>query len=236
MKKLYSMIAAVVAVVLVWSCGPAEFENSVTYELEALCTVNKSRIEPEFSDSTFLFARNVDQFGLETGDRAILKLTCTYNLYSEATPLWTIVDVKKRIPVYPLSENIDTASYTTPIIALDPVDFFNEFTALTWVWNKKQNISIVYKGVEEGAAYAMTVRGVRDGYVELDLFVDAQEGTADVKTLLTFDISNIADFLSDEDKAQLPSNLDEIKTIIYMKRMNNGRLEDWPINGNYIKY
>ena len=235
MKKLYSMIAVLVAVVLVWSCGPAEFENSVTYELEALCTVNKSRIEPEFSDSTYLFAKNVDQFGLETGDRAFLKLTCTYNLYSEATPMWTIVDVKKKIPVYPLSANIDTASYKTPVIALDPVDFFNEFTALTWVWNKKQNISIVYKGVEEDASYAMTVRGVRDGYVELDLFVNAKEGTADVKTLLTFDISNIADFLRDSEKASLPSNLDEIKTIIYMKRMNNGRLEDWPIDGNYIR-
>lgn len=236
MKKLYSMIAVLVAVVLVWSCGPAEFENSVTYELEALCTVNKSRIEPEFSDSTYLFAKNVDQFGLETGDRAFLKLTCTYNLYSEATPMWTIVDVKKKIPVYPLSANIDTAAYTTPVVALEPVDFFNEFTALTWVWNEKQNISIVYKGVEDGASYAMTVRGVNDGYVELDLFVNAKEGAADVKTLLTFDISNIADFLSDEEKAQLPTDLDEIKTIIYMKRMNNGRLEDWPIKGNYIKY
>ena len=236
MKKFYSMIAAVVAVVLVWSCGPAEFENSVTYELEALCTVNKSRIEPEFSDSTFLFAKNVDQFGLKTGDRAFMSLTCTYNLYSQETPLWTILDVKKKVPVYPLSADIDTALYTTPVIALDPVDFFNEFTALTWVWNKKQNISIVYKGVEEDASYAMTVRGVRDGYVELDLFVNAKEGTADVKTLLTFDISNIADFLRDSEKASLPSNLDEIKTIIYMKRMNNGRLEDWPINGDYIRY
>ena len=236
MKKLYSMIAVLVAVVLVWSCGPAEFENSVTYELEALCTVNKSRIEPEFSDSTFLFAKNVDQFGLKTGDRAFMSLTCTYNLYSQETPLWTILDVKKKVPVYPLSADIDTALYTTPVIALDPVDFFNEFTALTWVWNKKQNISIVYKGVEEDASYAMTVRGVRDGYVELDLFVNAKEGTADVKTLLTFDISNIADFLRDSEKASLPSNLDEIKTIIYMKRMNNGRLEDWPINGDYIRY
>lgn len=230
------MLAALSVALLVWSCGPAEFENSVTYELEALCTVNKSRIEPEFSDSTYLFARNVDEFGLKTGDRVFMSLTCTYNLYSTETPLWTIVDVKKRVPVYPLSADIDTAAYTTPVVALEPVDFFNEFTALTWVWNKKQNISIVYNGIEEGASYAMTVRGVRDGYVELDLFVNAKESTASTKALLTFDISNIADFLRDSEKASLPSNLDEIKTIIYMKRMNNGRLEDWPINGDYIRY
>ena len=236
MKKLYSAIVAFSAALIMWACGPAEFENSVTYELEALCTVNKARIEPEFSDSTYMFARNVSQFGLETGDRAFMKLTCTYNLYSQETPLWTILEVKRRVPVHPLSADVDTASYTTPVVALDPIDFFNEFTALTWVWNKKQNISIVYKGVEDGASYAMTVRGMKDGYVEFDLFVNAREGGANVKTLLTFDIANVADFLSDEEKALLPSDLDGVKTKIYMKRMNNGRLEDWPIDGNYIKY
>ena len=236
MKKLYSAVAASVAAVIMWSCGPVELENTITYELDALCTVNKSRIEPEFSDSTYMFAKNVSQFGLETGDRAFMTLTCTYNLYSQETPLWTIVDVKKRIPVYPLSADIDTASYTTPVVGLDPIGFFNDFTALTWVWNKKQNISIIYKGIEDGASYAMTVRGVNDGYVELDLFVNAKESAADAKVLLTFDINNIADFLSDEEKALLPSDLDDIKTRIYMKRMNNGCLEDWPIDGNYIKY
>ena len=229
------MIVALMATVLVWSCGPAEYENSVTYELEALCTVNKSRIEPEFSDSTYLFARNVDEFGLKTGDRAFMSLTCTYNLYSTETPLWTIVDVK-RVPVYPLSADIDTAAYVTPVTGLEYLNFFDDFEAKTWIWKGKQNINIKYRGVEEDASFAMTVRGVKDGYVEFDLFVNAKESDTEIATLLTFDISNVADFLSDEEKAQLPTDLDEIKTTIYMKRMNNGRLEDWPINGDYIRY
>lgn len=235
MKRLYSILSAVAVAVVLWACGPAEVENTVTYNLEALCTVNKSRIEPEFSDSTYLFAKNVGQFGLETGDRAFLKMTCTYNLYSETEPLWTILDVVEKVPVYPLSADIDTDSYKTPLITLEPIAFFNQFTALTWVWNKKQNISIVYKGVEEGASYAMTVRGVNDGCVEFDLFVAAKEGTAEVKKLLTFDISNIADFLNDEQKALLPADVDSIKTKIYAKRRKGDDLEDWPIPGNVIR-
>ena len=235
MKRLYSILSAVAVAVVLWACGPAEVENTVTYNLEALCTVNKSRIEPEFSDSTYLFAKNVDQFGLETGDRAFLKMTCTYNLYSETEPLWTILDVVEKVPVYPLSADVDTAAFDTPITFLEPITFFDQFTALTWVWKGKQNISIVYNGVEESASYAMTVRGMNDGCVELDLFVSAKESTAEVKKLLTFDISNIADFLNDEEKAQLPSNLDDIKTRIYIRRMEGGSLKDSPLDGNYIR-
>ena len=225
-------MSAVAAAIVMWSCAPAEVSSTVTYDIEALCTVNKARIEPEFSDSTYMFARNVDEFDLETGDRAFMRLTCTYNLYSETQPLWTILDVKKKVPVYPLSTDIDTAAYATPIVALKPVDFFNEFTALTWVWKEKQNINIVYKGTEEGASFAMTVRGVNDGYVELDLFVDADEREKETTTLLTFDISNIKEHLTDEQKALLPAG--ELKTRIYTKRMKNGVLEDWAIDGNYI--
>ena len=233
MKRLYSIFTVIAAAVVLWACGPAEVSNIVTYELDALCTVNKSRIEPEFSDSSFMFAKNVDEFGLETGDRAFMTLTCTYDLYSEVAPMWTILNVRKKIPTYPLSADIDTAAYQTPIIALEPVDFFNDFGALTWVWNEKQNISIVYNGVEATASFAMTVRGVKDGFIELDLFVDADESEKKTTTLLTFDISNIKELLTDEQRAQLPAG-GELKTRIYTKRMKNGVLEDWAIDGNYI--
>jgi hypothetical protein len=79
----------------------------------------------------------------------------------------------------------------------------------------------------------MTVRGVKDGYIELDLFVDADESEKKTTTLLTFDISNIKELLTDEERAQLPT-AGELKTRIYTKRMKNGVLEDWAIDGNYI--
>jgi hypothetical protein len=104
---------------------------------------------------------------------------------------------------------------------------------MSWVWKDKQNICIKYKGVEEGASFALAVRGVKDGYIELELFVDAQESEKETTTLLTFNIADIKDYLSNEDKAQLS---DSIKTKIYTKRIKNDTLTDWVIDGNYIVY
>ena len=78
----------------------------------------------------------------------------------------------------------------------------------------------------------MAVRGVKDGCVELDLFVDAKESDTETFSLLTFDISDIEDYLSDEERTSLN---DSIVTKIYLKRMNNGVFEDWAIPGNDIR-
>ena len=227
-------MSAVVVAVIMWACGPAEQGFTMEYELQGLYTVNKARVEPEFSD-TFLFVRNIDDFELETGDRAFLHLHYYYDAYSGVAPQWNIRQVIKKVPTYPLLSmaDVDTAAYCTPITGLQPLNFFNEYEALTWVWKEKQNISIKYKGVEDGASFALAVRGVKDGYVELQLFVDARESNKETSTLLTFDIANIKDFLSDDEKALLS---DSIKTKIFAKRMNNDVLVDWKIDGNSIFY
>lgn len=234
MKRLYSIVAAVSAALAMWSCGPAEMGYTQEFTLQSLYTVNKATVMPEFSD-TFLFVKNLAEFDLKTGDRAMLLMHYYYDAYSGKQPQWTVDEVLKRIPVYPLSEKsgVDTAMYKTPITGLQPLNFFNDFDALTWVWNEKQNLCIKYKGVEEGASFAMAVRDVKDGYVELELFVDAREAEKEIATLLTFDISNIKDYLTDEQKALLPAG-QEIKTKIFTKRVKNGVLEDWGIDGNYI--
>lgn len=234
MKRLYSIVAAVSAALAMWSCGPAEMGYTQEFTLQSLYTVNKAAVAPEFSD-TFLFVKNLGDFDLKTGDRAMLLMHYYYDAYSGKQPQWTVKEVLKRFPVYPLSAmaDVDTAMYRTPITGLQPLNFFNDFDALTWVWKEKQNICIKYKAVEEGASYAMAVRGVKDGYVELELFVDAQEAEKEIATLLTFDIGNIKDFLTDEQKALLPAG-QEIKTKIFAKRVKNGVLEDWGIDGNYI--
>jgi hypothetical protein len=85
--------------------------------------------------------------------------------------------------------------------------------------------------VEKDASFALAVRGVKDGYVEFELYVNAPESDKEAATLLTFDIADIADYVSDEEKALLT---DSIKTRIFVKRMNNGVLADWMIDGNKI--
>ena len=236
MKKLYSVFAALTAALLMWSCGPAEMSYTEQWTYQGLYTVNKATVQPEFGDTT-IFIRNMDSYDLETGDRAFLMLHYYYDAYSGKAPEWNITRIIKRVPVRPLSVpvDVDTAAYVTPVTGLQSLNFFNDFEAKTWIWKGKQNINIKYRGVEEDASFAMTVRGVKDGYVEFDLFVNAKESDTEIATLLTFDISNVADFLSDEEKALLPVEIDSIQAKIYAKRMNNGRLEDWAIPGNDIR-
>lgn len=234
MKKLYSLAVAVAAAVIVWACGPAEQGYTQEFTLQGLYTVNKATVAPEFSD-TFFFVRNIEDFDLKTGDRAMLLLHYEYDAYSGKAAQWNILEVLKRIPVYPLSflTDVDTAAYATPVTGFQPLNFFNDFEAKTWVWKGKQNICVKYKGVEEGASFAMAVRGVKDGAVVLELHVNAPESEKETATLLTFDISNVVDFLSDADKAQLPASGD-IKTRIIVKRMQNGVLVDYEEDGNSI--
>ena len=232
MKKLYSAVVAAVVAVMMWSCGPAEYGYTQEFTLQGLYTVNKATVAPEFSDTMF-FVRNIDEHELETGDRALLLLHYFYDAYSGQAPQWNIREVIKRIPVYQLSRKseIDTAAYVTPVTGLQPLNFFGDFETSAWVWKEKQNISIKYKGVEEGSSFALAVRGVKDGYVDFELYVNAPESEKETSTLLTFDIADVANYVSDEEKALLT---DSIKTRIYVKRINNGVLADWMIDGNKI--
>lgn len=232
MKKLYSFIAASVAAVLLWSCGPAEQGFTIEQNLQGLYTVNKATVAPEFSD-TFIFVRNIDNYDLKTGDRAFLKLHYFYDAYSGKAPEWNITEIIEMVPVRRLSAvaDVDTSAYLTPLTGLQPVDFFNDFYAVTWLRKNLQNVSVKYKGVSDGAGYAMTVRGVKDGYVELNLYIDAEESDKETTDFLTFDIADVKDFLSEEEKAQLG---DTIKTKIYTKRMKNGALQQWVIPGESI--
>ena len=232
MKRLYSAVVAAVVAAMMWSCGPAEFGYTQEFTLQGLYTVNKATVAPEFSDTMF-FLRNIDEYELETGDRALLLLHYYYDAYSGQAPQWNIRELIKKIPVYSLSRKseIDTAAYVTPVTGLQPLNFFNDFETSAWVWKKQQNICIKYKGVEEGASFALAVRGVKDGYVDFDLHVNAPESDKETATLLTFDIADVADYVSDEEKALLT---DSIKTRIFVKRMNNGELADWMIDGNKI--
>ena len=233
MKRLYSIFSVVAAAVVLWACGPAEVGYTQEFTLQGLYTVNKATVAPEFSDTMF-FVRNIDEYELETGDRALLLLHYYYDAYSGKAPQWNIRELIKKIPVYSLSRKseIDTAAYVTPVTGLQPLNFFGDFETCSWVWKEKQNVCIKYNGVEKDASFAMAVRGVKDGCVELDLFVDARESDAETVSLLTFDISDIEDYLSDEERTSLN---DSIVTKIYLKRMKNGVLEDWAIPGNDIR-
>ena len=79
MRKLYSIVVVLLAVVFMWSCGPAKMEYTREYEFVGLYTVNKWAVQPEFED-TFLYVNNMGSYDLETGDRAFMTLYCKFDV------------------------------------------------------------------------------------------------------------------------------------------------------------
>jgi hypothetical protein len=75
----------------------------------------------------------------------------------------------------------------------------------------------LYRGEEEGAEFALVPRGFKDGFLEFDLLAKAIDaGKKETERLLTFDISNVVEYLDSADKRLLPSEIDKVRTRIYL--------------------
>ena len=218
MKRLTGIFSLFAVVSMLWSCGPAEVSQVYDIYMTSLYTVNKHTLTEEFSDSAF-FVKNMDDFDLETGDRAIIKLHWHYDLYSSIAPEYKILEVKKKIPTYSLThkDSIDASLYTTAIPYLRHLDLGSHYQKPLWVWNGRQNLNIVYKGESEGAEFALVPRGFKDKFLEFDLLAKAVDaGKKETERLLTFDISNVVEYLDSADKRLLLYEIDSVRTRIYL--------------------
>lgn len=227
MKKFFGVAAMLMATVAFFSCDPAESEFKYDYYFDNIYTVNKNKLYPEFSDSSIIVP-NVDKFGLETGHRAHLVLRNYYDYSTMKAPKWEIATLVDVIPTLPLQvlDSADAAGYNTVFTTLNSYELMDRFVQPVWVWNKLQNINVSFIGLKDNAEFAMSVRGVRDGCVELDLRAKAKRsGSVTSSKLLTFDLSNVADFLKEEDKKSL-AGVDSLKTRIYLMREEEGVVKE----------
>ena len=100
-----------------------------------------------------------------------------------------------------------------------------------WIWKNRQNINISYFGVEEGASFAMAVRGINGDCLELDLYAKAKSNNEHTTTtLLAFDLSKAGDFLSEEQKNSI-ADIDSLRTRIYFNRKVDGEVKRVDIIG-----
>lgn len=223
-KLLYSL--AVMTSVLLASCGPAEYGYTFDNYYDDIYTVNKSTVTPEFSDSSAMVS-DLLEYGLQTGDRVHMTLRHHYDSETMQRPELTVYRVVKVIPTLHLSpkESIDTTVYSTPFNKLHEYEFLDRYAQPVWVWKNRQNINISYFGLKDGADFAMSVIGVNEDCVELELRAKAtRSGNVTTTRLLTFDLSNVADFLTAEQKSQV-AGIDTLRTRIYLNREENGALK-----------
>jgi hypothetical protein len=200
------------------SCDQAE--NSLTFDnyYEHICTVNKWTVTPEFADTSYRI-ENMDRFNyLSTGDRAKLVLRNYYNSEATKYPEWTIDKVVEIIPTREIvsKDQINAEEYNTLVTSINDYRIGDQMTKAIWVWNNLQNINVQYQGVEDGAQFAMTVIGVEENCVHLQLHVKAAvSGSAKSETLLTFNLLGLEDVLSQNELSTLVG-YDKLQTQVWV--------------------
>ena len=239
MKRFFGLAALLSVALAFFSCEPAETGYEFEYYYDNIYTVNKHKVRPEFQDS-LLTIYNMDKYGLETGHRARMVLKYYFDYSTMAYPKWEIAELIEVIPTLPLQakDAVNAEEYNTLFTSLNYYELMDRYLQPVWVWNGLQNINIEYKGLKDNAQFAMTVRGIgvdetdeKNVCVEFDLHAKAQQsGNVKSSKLLTFDISNVADFLTDEQKSRI-AGIDSLKTRIFLKSEVDGVAKETNILG-----
>ncbi len=232
MKKYFiGLFVAVMAVCFV-SCDSAESGFKQEMYLDNIFTVNKHAVIPEYSDTSFMVS-NMDSYNLNTGDRARMVLRYYYDANSGRMPEWSIYSLVEVIPTRRLQSaaDVDIAAYVTPFTALPYYELLDRYCKPVWVWKNRQNINITYKGVKDGAEFAMVVRGLKDNSVELELLAKADDnGNSSSTKLLTFDLADIGNYLTAEEKSSV-SGVDSLQTRIFFKRLEKDKVSEAQVIG-----
>ena len=239
MKRFFGLATLLSVMLAFFSCEPAESRYEFEYFYDNIYTVNKHKVRPEFQDS-LLTIYNMDKYGLETGHRARMVLKYYFDYSTMAYPKWEIAELIDVIPTLPLQakDAVNAEEYNTLFTSLNYYELMDRYLQPVWVWNGLQNINIEYKGLKDNAQFAMTVRGIgvdetdeKNVCVEFDLYAKAQQsGNVKSSKLLTFDISNVADFLTDEQKSRI-AGIDSLKTRIFLKSEVDGVVKETNILG-----
>ena len=232
MKKLFGIAVALMSTIVFFSCEPAEQEFRYDYYFDNIYTVNKQKLRPEFEDSLITIT-NMEQFGLVTGQRARMVLHYFYDYSTMRYPKCEINDVVEVIPTLSLSvmDSVAVAEYATPFVKLHYYELMDRYCHPVWIWDNKQNLNISFKGIKDNANFAMSVRGVSGDSIEFDLYAKAEKaGNVTSTKLLTFDLSDVDDFLTEEQKKSIAGK-DSLWTRIYFKREEDNAVKEVNILG-----
>ena len=225
MKNLFKLFPAfaAIAVMSLMSCGEAENEISFDRYYESIFTVNKSTIAPELEDTSYM-VMNMDKFELQTGDRARMVVRYYYDSNVTKFPEWTIQSVVEVIPTREIvaKDAIDEAEYNAPVLLnassgrLYSYTMDNRPVDPIWVWNNIQNVYVHYRGISDNAQFALSVKGVKDGCVELQLHIKATaSGNVKSDKLVSFDLRSLESVLTESEKASIRS-YDKLKTQVFL--------------------
>lgn len=227
MKKFFSLLVAFISVIAFWSCGPVTPEGTFEQYLETIYTVKKSAAVPEFEDTAF-YVKNIDEYGLVTGDRVHMGLHYYYDAYSGKKGEWNIVKMVRKIPVRSIvaRENIETSEYDMPFEGLVFYELFDSYLWPDWIWENRLNINVGFKAPAEKTQIEMVMHGVANDTIKLHLVAKSDENSNIATTqLLTYNLEDIPSLLTEEEKDGL-KEYEKLNFRIYYKLKDGDKLKD----------
>lgn len=194
------------------SCDSADSTSKGT--IQGIYTVSGNSLRPELTD-TFYTVKNLQDFGLRNGNRAILTLRYDIdNTLGAKLAKWQIKSVEEILPVLlPTSkENVDESIYSSAITGIGPMPKYGAY----WLWRNYQNIYIGYYSNGTNGDFKLSPIGLSKDTLCFTLNSKITAGGKPMKQLLSFDISSAISMLSTEEISNF-SKLDSIYTKITTK-------------------
>ena len=219
-----------VFILLFCACDPVEPEFTYDEKFLDIYTVKYGNaLVPElYADST-IYVSNFSDYGLKFGDRVTLVLHYHLNAYDSKDNYVNIVELVEKIPTLSITprETEDDAEYDLPLGVRD----YMAFKPYIWVWNNRLNVNALFAANPETTSFRMSLRGVANDTIMMDLLAKADEPLEEKSTkLLSYDLVNLEAMFTDAEKEALKS-FEKLKFRIYMKEKNkDGKLLDRPYN------
>ena len=212
-RFFYASFIAIATLFSIVSCelfGPAT--NTTEGYIEGIFTIKAKTAVPELTD-TFYYLSNFDNFDLKQGDRGFMRIKYHFDtFYGASTATWELDKVISEIPTNAMTAptDIDSAKMSSHI---NGVDFIYGFYEPVWIWDNKQNINVVYYTSGKLGEFQMSPTGVINDTLHLRLWSNIDSGKIGAASLVTFDLLQAKELLSEEELNAL-SKLDTLHTRI----------------------
>ena len=147
------------------------FENVFDVKMGSIC--------PAFSDDEYT-VNNLSEMGLREGDRAYLKVSYVYDVYSMPTPYMNIEECYTKVPFLSMSKkgSFDKKLFNSPLAGIAPIYFFTidgqvSSEAATYIWadDATQNVAVRYDKNYVGE-FKMTLDSVRESVAFFRLYAN----------------------------------------------------------------
>lgn len=239
MKRITGILVSLVSMFLLVSCEPGEVYHYEEGYISNIFTVNKATLQPEFEDTLYRVINHPNDFGLETGDRAHILLHYYFDAYSGKKPEWDIVSVVEKIPTLDIAprEDVDASSYDLPLDIYE-YELLQSYQWPIWIWENRLNVNVRFGSVAEKTDFVMSLRGIENDTVRLNLLAKTTAPSDTLYTkLLSYDLNNINTLFTEEEKNSL-QDYEKLIFRIYLKNKDaNGNMceEKWGVmKGQFV--